>query len=442
MNNELSGDDHGIDEGPSRSPNQNRKKRKRDVESWIKSKTKRLKNSGQQYTSRTGKIVPAKVMKPPCSDKCKFSCSQKFTEEKRRSIFDMYWALSSLQRQRDFLNSAVNILKLSHRQLKPGLAKNKKPFTSCFLVNDGKNERVCKKFLLNTLGIADRTLRTVIENKTNDDYLGVAPSDKRGKHGKQHKIDPEVLESVRIHINSISRIESHYLRAHTTREYIDGGLTVADLHRDYKRMRESSNQEGATYDTYFRIFNNEFNISFFVPKKDQCDVCESYKNAIGEDKENLEEKYNEHMRQKELSRDEKRKDIKACKSAGSNEIVAFYDLQAVLPVPIGESSAFFYKSKLNCLNLTVSCSELMCPSRFSCSYLLTFVLIIMLLLFQITDVKNDQTVCYFWHEALGHRGPNEIGSCVYKFLQDVSEKQPDSHIIFYSDNCGGQQKNR
>lgn len=161
------------------------------------------------------------------------------------------------------------------------------------------------------------------------------------------------MESVRVHINSISRIESHYLRANTTREFIDGGLTIADLHRDYKKNRESINKPAANYDTYFRIFNNEFNISFFIPKKDQCDQCESYKNAVGIEKENLEEKYKEHHRQKELTRTEKKKDIETCKMA-ENNIVAIYDLQAVMPVPIGESSAFFYKSKLNCLNLTVS----------------------------------------------------------------------------------------
>lgn len=36
-----------------------------------------------------------------------------------------------------------------------------------------------------------------------------------------------------------------------------------------------------------------------------------------------------------------------------NLIVATYDLQAVLPCPVGDSSAFFYKTRLNCYNFTV-----------------------------------------------------------------------------------------
>ncbi|CAG4998807.1 unnamed protein product [Parnassius apollo] len=267
------------------------KKRIRNPAAWRKNQRAQLKNSGQEYISRTGKIIPAKEIKPPCSNKCKHKCSEHISEEQRYDIFKMYWDLSSLQRRRDFLNSIITVLQLAQRRLKTGVEKNRKPNTYYSLMSNGKSFRVCKLFLLNTLGISERTLRTVIEAKTNNESKGVAPIDKRGCHKNHSKTSSEVQESVRIHINSISRIESHYLRANTTREYIDGGLTIADLHRDYKRLRESENKEAATYDSYFRIFNTEFNISFFVPKKDQCDVCEQYKNAIGEEKEKLEADY-------------------------------------------------------------------------------------------------------------------------------------------------------
>lgn len=46
--------------------------------------------------------------------------------------------------------------------------------------------------------------------------------------------DPEILDSVRAHINSIPRIESHYLKANTKKEFIDGGLGVAERHREAK----------------------------------------------------------------------------------------------------------------------------------------------------------------------------------------------------------------
>lgn len=124
------------------------------------------------------------------------------------------------------------------------------------------------------------------------------------------------------------------------------------MHRVYVNDRKAIGKPAASYDIYSRIFNKEYNISFFIPKKDQCELCESYKNAVGDKKVELEVEYAHHLEQKKLSRAEKKADIATSKN-DDNTIVAIYDLQAVMPAPSGDVSAFFYKSKLNCLNLTV-----------------------------------------------------------------------------------------
>lgn len=61
---------------------------------------------------------------------------------------------------------------------------------------------------------------------------------------------------------------------------------------------------------------------------------------------------------------------------------------------------------------------------------------------QVSNLNEDLTDCFFWHEGLGKRGANEIGTCLYKFLEELSTKHPDKDIILYSDNCCGQQKNK
>lgn len=91
------------------------------------------------------------------------------------------------------------------------------------------------------------------------------------------------------------------------------------------------------------------------------------------------------------------------------------------------------------MNFTVS-SEVSFSSLLF--HLMQFSVIHRCILSQITDVENDATTCYFWHEALANRGAIEIGSCVHKFLEDISNKHPNCDVIFYSDNCCGQQKNR
>ncbi|CAH2092579.1 unnamed protein product [Euphydryas editha] len=49
--------------------------------------------------------------------------------------------------------------------------------------------------------------------------------------------------------------------------------------------------------------------------------------------------------------------------------------------------------------------------------------------------------CYLWHESTAKRGANEVASCVYDFIKDQSSKGVQT-INLYSDNCGGQNRNR
>ncbi|KAJ8911490.1 hypothetical protein NQ315_010862 [Exocentrus adspersus] len=184
--------------------------------------------------------------------------------------------------------------------------------------------RICKTFLINTLGIPERQIRTVTASRTTGS--GIIPEDKRGKHAEQPKIDEEVLDSVRAHIDSIPRVESHYIRANTSREFIDGGLSIAEMHRHYNKQQITSGKPSVKYDTYARIFNTEYNIGFFVPKKDQCDICEAFKNAEGEEKNNMETSHQEHLGEKRLSRAEKDQDKKNITEEGFKRILAVSDL--------------------------------------------------------------------------------------------------------------------
>jgi len=156
---------------------------------------------------------------------------------------------------------------------------------------------------------------------------------------------------------------------------------------------------------FYRIFTQEFNISFFFTKERLGDTCEAYNNAIGEEKNELKNNYEEHLMEKDLSRTEKQLD-----NDKSYLILAVYDLQAVMPLPKGDVSIFYYRSKLNVLNFTIYVMQ-----------------------------KNIAD-CYVWDESNGHRGVNELGTCVLKYLEKSDKNEGD--VIFYSDNCPGQNKNK
>ncbi|XP_030753125.1 uncharacterized protein LOC115880137 [Sitophilus oryzae] len=349
-------------------------------------------------------------MKPPCPERGKLGCSKKFSENQRAKLFADYWGLGIFQRQRDFLGSCVEKLITNYRRITSAEARN--PNRAFYLTKDDdvSKVRVRKTFLISTFGITEQTLQTVIHSKVTGS--GIIAQDQRGKHGRHLKIDQEILESVIIHIKGIPRVESHYLRAQTSREFVDGGLSIAELRRHYTAGRRLNNREAANYDTYTHLFNTEFNIGFFAPRKDQRDICEAYKNASNKEKEDLETNYEIHQEEKMLSRNEKAKDKEQAEKEGSTIVLAVYDLQAVLPVPTRQTSAFFHKSRLNCYNFTIS------------------------------EITKDNNVCFFWHEGLAQRGAIEIGTCVLKFLEEVANDRPGCDIIFYTDNCGGQQKNR
>ncbi|CAK1598252.1 unnamed protein product [Parnassius mnemosyne] len=359
-----------------------------------------LRNLGKQYMSSSSKIVGERTMSRPCNEKCRLKCGENITEEDRKKIFDAFWNLGSLVRQRDFI--AMNLETVVPKYQYKRLNSNRKPKNAFHFVVNGEKLRVCKIFFKNTLGINDRPIRTVLDKKNEQ---GIIVGEQRGKHNNKKRISEEALNEVRCHINSIPRIESHYLRKQTSKEFIDGGKTLSELYRDYKAECIEKNIPFVKIHIYRKVFNTEFNISFFVPKKDQCDLCTAYKNA--DIKQDLEDKYQTHLKEKNESRLEKEKDKKINES-----IVSCYDLQAVMTVPKGEISVFYYKSKINCFNFTIS------------------------------ELRKDHTECYFWTEVEGQRGVNEIGTCVLKYLEKMSSLHPDSDFIFYSDNCCGQQKNQ
>ncbi|CAG9767658.1 unnamed protein product [Ceutorhynchus assimilis] len=385
------------------------RKRLRNENEWNKNKIKRLRNSGKEYISsaKSKRVVSAKQVKESCGEKCQHQCSKKFDREQRLQLFNAYYSLENIDRKRDFLSKHMELITPKYRYVRA--ASNRRlNFAFYFRTSDGKKLRVCKKFFKNTLDINDRTVLTV-RDKTLPS--GVVSADGRGKHKNHKKISDNLKNDVRNHIQSIPRIESHYLRAQTSREFIDGRKTIADLYRDYKLACEAEGKATVNYHMYADIFNTEFNISFFIPKKDQCSLCFQYNTADEEGKENLKLQYDEHLKEKVLSRKDKEED-KA--KVNQNFIVACFDMQAVLPIPKGDISIFYYKSKLNTMNLSV------------------------------TEIGNDATWCYVWHEGEGGKGATEVGSCILKYLEEKASKcdSEELEIVLYSDNCGAQQKNR
>lgn len=98
--------------------------------------------------------------------------------------------------------------------------------------------------------------------------------------------------------------------------------------------------------------------------------------------------------------------------ASNNNIFcsATFDLR-VLQIPSSDVSSMYYSRKICTYNLTLQ--EAALPNR---------------------------GFCYLWTELNGQNGSSEIGTAVYKWIQQLSKNITE--ISLYSDTCSGQNRNQ
>ena len=261
-------------------------------------------------------------------------------------------------------------------------------------------------FFLNTLGISEQTTRTALRKITS---TGTLTKDNRG--GRQSKTvvarDQMIRQKIEGHIDRFPRAESHFCRESTTREYLHPDLTKRKMYNLFiKEWNPRPNPPSfALYKKKFK----EKNLSIHRPKKDQCSLCMTYLKGDETLKENLRERYEIHVGEKQKVRELK---DQCKKEALQNEAVlcASFDLQQVIYLPISKEGALFYKRRLAVYNLTFY------------------------------NIGDKNCHCFTWDEATSKRGSSEISTGVFEALRFYDEKGVRKAYLF-SDGCTGQNKN-
>ena len=151
-------------------------------------------------------------------------------------------------------------------------------------------------------------------------------------------------DGIRDHINSIPRIESHYCRSTTNKEYLAQGLSITVLYEKYVNQCQESGRDPSKLHLYRQIFNQEFNTDFQVPKKDRRKMNE-------EPTEEEKEAHAEHLKCKLEAKNERDRDRN-----DKNCFTVCFDLQNVFALPTADVSTFFYRRKLNVYHMTGHCS--------------------------------------------------------------------------------------
>lgn len=127
-------------------------------------------NCGKVYEIHSKKpekqVKEERKIKPPCKDKCRLKCSKKLTEDDRKSIFDAYWNLEDIEKQREFIRNCTTEIKPKYCFVREGGQRPRRNHNAAFFFNLGDRRiRVCKLFFRNTFDINDRPIRTVFEKK-------------------------------------------------------------------------------------------------------------------------------------------------------------------------------------------------------------------------------------------------------------------------------------
>lgn len=394
------------DENPS-------KKRKVNPTKWKAAEAKKAHNLGVAHTSLRGKEVGAKEMKNGCSDSCKRKCHFKISEERRRALFQKYWAIGDKALQWYFLAKLVHPRPIKRRKVE--VIEDEDPYrknTFEYTLPDfdsalPKPIVVCKQMFLATFSISATVVRNALTKNS---------PDKRGKHTQNRKrMSTVLIYEVKSHIKSFPIVPSHYCRADSSRKYLDEHLSVSQMFRLYIGSRNINDKDTASVRQYRDIFNSCFNLSFFKPKKDQCAVCCEW-DGLNPDEKNLKpdlkKKYEEHMKNKEHVRELKKNDKEASRvDEGKKTRVLTVDLQKVLYSPTSDVGEFFYKSKLSCYNYTVY------------------------------DCTKREGHLYVWDQTIGRRGSDETSSFMLDYIEIVVEDGVVV-IIVYSDACGGQNRSQ
>lgn len=271
QNNIQNGEDNMVLQVNDQNEKRLTRKRKRNVDDWKNVSRKRLRQAGKQYINSKKKVEEEKKHTYKICDKCLYKCSNKISTQKAKTIFEKFWKLSDNEK---FNYYDKTTSRLTKKRVRKENKLSTKPRAHSFIYYfniEEKRERVCREFYLKVLGISARRIAYFHSHKK-EGLTRTPQKDKRGVATKG-RLPEDVKDTIREHINKFPRVPGHYCRANTQKEYLEFGLNMSKMYQLFVEYCKEVHKTPAKKWLYTKIFNEEFNISFHTPKKDQCDTC-------------------------------------------------------------------------------------------------------------------------------------------------------------------------
>lgn len=283
---------------------------------------------------------------------------------------------------------------------------------------------MCKKAFCSVHGVGagrvDRIAAHIPQNVT-------CPSDRRGKHGNRpNAIPQELKEAIDQHIRSFPKRSSHYSRSkNIKRSYLSPDLSVKKMHELYLEKHEPESyllliggkhcRPRVTYDFYYRYFLTNFRLSFGSPRSDTCNTCDMLRKKIdcaanADIKGMAVQEKESHILNADAFYATLSQLTNEAKENNDIEVLSF-DYEQNLPLPLVPSGSVFYSRQLWMYNFCIHSGT--------------------------TGISHF----YMYDETLARRGPSEVVSFLHHYLDHYLS--PDVRKLYlFSDNCGGQNKNK
>lgn len=390
--------------------------RKREKTMSKQEKAKFALDRGLEHFNVKGKLIPAKSMRTGCPPNCRFKCQEKITLEQRTQIFKGYYKLGDKTRQNDYIRDCITVTEPKIHTS----AENHKNRTIkySFKMVGAPTISVCKKMFLDTLGISERPVRTILKKLEKAKKEGGATyysPDGRGKHAKVNPaVQKKNQDNIMEHIKLFKPVPSHFCRARSKRVYLPRYLTIRKMWKMYKEwmVKEKPGQQIKSEKYYRKIFCTRFNIGFHKPKKDLCEMCTVYNLSSTAQKKKMQDKYDTHIGHKQKAKIRRAADKVYASNNKDKVCYVIFDLQKVLLCPKCETSCVYYLRKLSVYNFTIY------------------------------DVLRKQGYCYIWDETEAMKGANEIATSLLMFIIYKVTVDGVTEFLFWSDNCSGQNKNK
>lgn len=373
---------------------------------WKRKKAKNRRNSGKAYLGHHNVQKKARSVQQYQHD-CRYECKC-FSEEERKEIFKDFWELGSWNLQTSFISSCMEVCQPKRK------LNNTQSHKEVSVLLKVKSKRVCKLFFLKTLDISQKRYDNVLKKRR---CTGVPPTDQRGKHSPCNKIPQSDVNLVKQHIDSFPKYTSHYSRHKNPQtKYLSADLNIRKMYELYLEFCNDNNIQNPVKESFYRnVFNTSYNLSFKRPHTDTCTTCDSLHNQITHSQDpqvvkSSQVKKEFHLRQAEKARTAKNSAKQLAKDNPTKIRAVCFDLEKTLPTPMLTCSSVYYLRQLWTYN------------------------------FGVHDLSNDQAMMFMWHEGEASRGSQEIGSCLVKYVQQLPPSV--EHLIAFSDNAGGQNKNK